>query len=226
MAASSGQVTSHTKREELWLQALSRLTPEDRDQLQSLAPRNHIDVLSDLLSLTKISHQESLRKRWKYVRKNGEVVIIRDLFAKIAKWLDIFKQIGDQAVQYDSAHAALPWAGIRFVLQMAVNDINRHGRLVEVVSEISFIITRCTILENQFIPAQSRSGSGGVDTKVSPQRPNSHLLLVLVPCRLSTSAAIPSCAHRLTHVGRPSCRHPRQRLRSFRSLSSISTLWC
>jgi hypothetical protein len=208
MAASSGQVTNYTKREELWPQALSRLTPADRDQLQSLAPRNHIDVLSELLSLTKISHQESLRKRWKYVRKNGEVVIIRDLFAKIAKWLDIFKQIGDQAVQYDPTHAALPWAGIRFVLQMAVNDINRYGRLVEVVSEISFIITRCTILENQFIPAQSSSGSDDVDTKVSPQRPNSHPLLVLVLYRLSTSAAIPSCAHRLTHVGRPSCSHP------------------
>jgi hypothetical protein len=168
MAAPSGQVRSHTKREELWSQAFSRLTPADRDQLQSLASRNHIDILSDLLSLTKTSHQESLRKRWKYVRKNGEVVIIRDLFAKIAKWLDIFKQIGDQAVQYDPAHAALPWAGIRFVLQMAVNDIDRYGRLLEVISEISFTVTRCAILENQFIPSRSTSGSGDVDTRVSP----------------------------------------------------------
>ena len=167
MAALSNQATSHVKHQELWSQALSRIAPADKDHLQSLATENYIAALSDFLSLTESSHQESLRKRWKYVRSNGEVVIIRDLFAKVTKWLDIFKQVGDQAVQYDPGHAALPWAGIRFVLQMAVNDINKYGRLVEIISEISFIITRCTILEQQFNFAQSISGSGNVEKQVS-----------------------------------------------------------
>jgi len=41
-----------------------------------------------------------------------------DLFSKIVKWIDIFKQVGDAAVQYDPVHAALPWAGVRFLLQV------------------------------------------------------------------------------------------------------------
>lgn len=59
-----------------------------------------------------------MRKRWRYTRKNGETVIFVDLFAKIAKWIDLFKQVGDTVVQYDPVHAALPWAGVRFLLQV------------------------------------------------------------------------------------------------------------
>jgi hypothetical protein len=45
---------------------------------------------------------------------------MRDVFENIVRWIDIFKQVGDIAVQYDPAHAALPWAGIRFVLQVHI----------------------------------------------------------------------------------------------------------
>lgn len=45
-------------------------------------------------------------------------MILRDVLDKIVRWIDIFKQVGDVAVQYDPAHAALPWAGIRFILQV------------------------------------------------------------------------------------------------------------
>ena len=45
-------------------------------------------------------------------------MIIRDVFDKIVRWIDVFKQVGDIAVQYDPAHAALPWAAIRLVLQV------------------------------------------------------------------------------------------------------------
>jgi hypothetical protein len=41
-----------------------------------------------------------------------------DLFGKVIKWIDLFKQVRDTAVQYDPVHAALPWAGVRFLLQV------------------------------------------------------------------------------------------------------------
>jgi hypothetical protein len=40
------------------------------------------------------------------------------LFSKLVKWIDLFKQVGDVAVQYDPVHAVLPWAGVRFLLQV------------------------------------------------------------------------------------------------------------
>jgi hypothetical protein len=66
------------------------------------------------------SKEVCIEKRWKYTRKNGGVVILRDVFDKIIEWIDKFKQIGDTVAQYDPVHAALPWAAIRFLLQVIV----------------------------------------------------------------------------------------------------------
>ena len=60
-------------------------------------------------------------KQWK-VKIRGEEVVLRDVGVKILHWVDKFKQIGDVIVQYDPAHAALPWAGFRFLLQV---DLSR-----------------------------------------------------------------------------------------------------
>jgi hypothetical protein len=43
---------------------------------------------------------------------------LRDVFEKLVRWIDLFKQIGDIAVQYDPTHASLPWAGVRLILQV------------------------------------------------------------------------------------------------------------
>ena len=104
--------------EDIWALALEKLSKEDRRQI---APegQNQIDVLSDLRSLTEKAKDECIAKRWRFRRPgNGEVIILRDVFGKIVSWVNLFKQIGDNAVQYDPQHAALPWAGIRFVLQV------------------------------------------------------------------------------------------------------------
>ena len=86
-----------------------------------------LDILSGLLQVTEESRQECIKKRWRYTRKSGETVIFVDLFGKIIKWIDLFKQIGDTAVQYDPVHAALPWAGVRFLLQVCdVENSERH----------------------------------------------------------------------------------------------------
>lgn len=48
------------------------------------------------------------------------MINLRDRAEKILEWVDKFKQVGDIAIQYDQAHAALPWAGIRFILQVCL----------------------------------------------------------------------------------------------------------
>ena len=86
-----------------------------------------LDILSDLFQVTEQSRQECIKKKWRYKRKSGETIIFVDLFGKIFKGIDLFKQVGDIAVQYDPIHAALPWAGVRFLLQVCgVEDSERH----------------------------------------------------------------------------------------------------
>ena len=56
---------------------------------------------------------------WK-VKFRGEEVVLRDVGMKILRWVDTFKRIGDIIAQYDPLHAALPWAGFRFLLQVGL----------------------------------------------------------------------------------------------------------
>ena len=49
---------------------------------------------------------------------NKSKIVLRDIFAKVAAWIQTFVEAGDIAVQYDPGHAALPWALVRFLLKV------------------------------------------------------------------------------------------------------------
>ena len=102
---------------DLWALAAAKLSDDDKRNINFSVP-NKLDILADLHKVTESSRRECIEKRWRYIRKTGETVILRDLFDKVIKWIDLFKQVGDVAMQYSPVHAALPWAGVRFVLQV------------------------------------------------------------------------------------------------------------
>jgi len=58
-------------------------------------------------------------KDWKF-QFMGEEIVMRDIGMKILHWIDRFKPIGDIIIQYDPGHAALPWAGFRFLLKVGL----------------------------------------------------------------------------------------------------------
>ena len=59
------------------------------------------------------------QKRWTVSRgPNKNALVLRDVFANIASLVEKFIAVGDIAVQYDPGHAALPWAAVRFLLQV------------------------------------------------------------------------------------------------------------
>lgn len=73
------------------------MSEEDKKGIDFDCPDKR-DVLPKLLELTVASKQECIKKRWKYTRKSGETMIFADLFGKIVKWIDLFRQVGDTAV--------------------------------------------------------------------------------------------------------------------------------
>ena len=83
------------------------MNDEDRKNINFSRPEK-LSILSDLLEVTEKSRKECVKKRWRYTRKSGETIIFVDLFSKIVKWIDLFKQVGDTVVQYDPVHTALP----------------------------------------------------------------------------------------------------------------------
>jgi hypothetical protein len=113
-----------------------------------------------------------VQKSWTLKKRNGETIILRDVVEKIIVWVEKFIAVGDVAMQYDAAHAALAWAAFRFVLQvmtttlvyrnlfadtrqMAVNEKRVFGETVENLEKVSHLITRYAILEELYLQRNS-----------------------------------------------------------------------
>jgi hypothetical protein len=107
---------NHRPADSLWEKAVEALDDEDKRYVD-FNQEGKLAILKDVLNAAEEKKRTCLEKRWKY-KKGDKEIIIRDQLEKVVEWVNKFKEIGDNAVQYDPAHAALPWAGVRFFLQV------------------------------------------------------------------------------------------------------------
>ncbi|KAI9771411.1 MAG: hypothetical protein M1839_002801 [Geoglossum umbratile] len=138
----------------LWDKAVETLSDNEKQQI-NLSQQDKLTILHEVLVAVEEKKKLCLEKRWKYKNRKGETVILRHVFDKVTEWIDKFKQIGDVAVQYDPAHAALPWAAVRLVLQIAVSDSQTFGEIVEGIELVSNLITRYAIFEALYLQRAS-----------------------------------------------------------------------
>jgi ankyrin repeat domain-containing protein 50 len=52
----------------------------------------------------------------------GHTLVLQEKADNIVKWLDRFKQVGDVTSNADPVHVGLPWAGIRFLLEVSIAE--------------------------------------------------------------------------------------------------------
>ena len=109
----------------MWKRAINsdKLSSQERKTLAGIGPGvDSQKMASTVSSMTDgiLNEKKKKRELWK-VRFRGEDVVLPDVGMKILRWIDKFKNIGDIIVQYDPVHAALPWAGFRFLLQVSLN---------------------------------------------------------------------------------------------------------
>lgn len=104
--------------QDLWGKAIETLNDEDKKNI-NFDGKDKLAILSDLLAAVNDRKQLCMEKRWKYKKGNHEV-IIRDKLEKMVVWVNTFKEVGDIAVQYDAGHASVPWAAVRFILQVCM----------------------------------------------------------------------------------------------------------
>ena len=107
------------KEAKLWELARATVDDSDRENLIFLT-QDSIGIVAGLKDATAEAQRVCISKRWQFITlgKRKEKVIIRDLLGKIAAWAELFAKIGDQVIQYDPGHMSLPWAGVRFLLQV------------------------------------------------------------------------------------------------------------
>ncbi|KAI8724319.1 NACHT domain-containing protein [Fusarium sp. LHS14.1] len=139
-----------------WAAAIDTLGDELKSRID-FAQENKQKTLDELLEVTEQARKRLVGKSWSFKRKNGEVVFVRDLLAKTVKWVNHFKDVGDIVVQYDPAHAALPWAGVRFLLNVAVGDLNTYNSLLERTVDIAETICRNVLVESLLEDSQSQT---------------------------------------------------------------------
>lgn len=129
------------EKKSLWEEAYRTLDKNTSSLLPSADTDPRI-LPTEILNLVNEKKEESLRKRWKFKRGNGEEVVLRDIFEKIVQSVNKFKRVGDLAVQYDPAHAALPWAAARFLLTMSMSDVQMYASMIAGVEKVSRLIAR------------------------------------------------------------------------------------
>jgi hypothetical protein len=76
-------------------------------------------LLADILRVIEDKKRLCQDRGWKLRKRNGDVVSLRSMFERMVDWIVKFRDFGDVAMQYDPAHAALPWAAVRFFLQVS-----------------------------------------------------------------------------------------------------------
>jgi len=159
----------------LWAKAVEALSDSDKQHID-FSRLDKRAVLNDLLNVVEEKKRRCTEQSWKYKKKDGEVVILRDSLEKVIKWVNKFKEVGDEAVQYDPSHAALPWAGVRLVLQVShselrplcfllttviipdqilVNDSQTYGAMIDGLELVSRHVARYALVEELYLQGTS-----------------------------------------------------------------------
>jgi uncharacterized coiled-coil DUF342 family protein len=74
---------------------------------------------SVLIAKVEEKRAECQKKGWTlYTNRKGKEVKVREVLDKISGFIKTFRDTVDVVVQYDPGHAALPWAAVRFLLQV------------------------------------------------------------------------------------------------------------
>jgi hypothetical protein len=110
-------MSNHSVYRNFWTEAEASLSKEYKVPEQWRTAMTDGEPGGIVVGLVNAKMEECKDKQWK-IRVNGEEVVVRDLFKKTLDWIKKFAAVGDTVVQYDPVHAALPWAGFRFLLQV------------------------------------------------------------------------------------------------------------
>lgn len=119
-AAISKKSLHHLITQNLWQEAVEKLPEKDKKSLElPKSGASATNIVEDALAGVKNSRDKVKENMIRIKTKRGEVPL-RYYVDKMTKVLVQFREIGDTLVQYDPGHAALPWAGVRLLLNVSV----------------------------------------------------------------------------------------------------------
>lgn len=116
-----GTEKDHHTQTTLWSEAAAELSSKARAAL-GIGKAGMSTSIDDLLTEVEKKRDECGKNGWEFEFR-GRKIVLREQADNVITCLNKFKEIGDVIVQYDPAHAALPWAGVRFLLQVIYHGL-------------------------------------------------------------------------------------------------------
>lgn len=101
----------------LWDQAVAELSEEDM-RIFRVGNAEPSQILGEILTVVNSQRDRSQLNKWKILGRGGQEIIMSDVCAKISACVHKFMSVIDIATSFDPVHTALPWAGVRFILQV------------------------------------------------------------------------------------------------------------
>ncbi|KAJ9273834.1 hypothetical protein DTO212C5_113 [Paecilomyces variotii] len=139
----------------LWQTALDTLDSETKSTLVGIVNTYKGNIVSSILDEAERKKTLCIKKRWK-VEFRGKTIILRDIFDKIIAWANQFSAVVDVAIQFDQTGASLPWAGVRFLLHVAVSDRTCFESTIHGLEFVSLLIARYAAFEVLYLKTASR----------------------------------------------------------------------
>ncbi len=99
---------------DLWDVTFAKLPSKDQ---QTLRAGLGIPITIEDVRASIAEARGKADKKWTIKGQRGDINL-RVHFDKVVHWVQEFVAIGDTIVTYDPGHAALPWAAMRFLLQV------------------------------------------------------------------------------------------------------------
>ncbi|PKS11690.1 hypothetical protein jhhlp_001678 [Lomentospora prolificans] len=141
---------SKQRSEDLWHEAVELLSDELRGSLDA-QPGNHRDILEVVLFDARQKRELCLARRWKIKKRNGDVIILRDVFDKIITWTNAFKSVGDTVASIGPQWVVMPWTAISLLIKMSVTESEIFGTMIDGVETTTNILARYTIFEAVYL---------------------------------------------------------------------------
>lgn len=140
------------RKPDLWSRARDKLPAKDKEWLATASADDGVD---NIITLIKKRRDEA--KEWTEVG---------DTASSALAWLHKFREIGDVVSSYDPVHLALPWAGVRFILQCTLAHQENVMLAMESAEQTARVVHRCQIYELLY-PQESALESVLVDLYTS-----------------------------------------------------------
>ncbi|KAF8416403.1 hypothetical protein EV426DRAFT_541335 [Tirmania nivea] len=141
--------TNITSSPSLWNKAANdpSLSLQELEALAKIGiDTNIIKISSDLEKDVQDIVNKKKGKEWK-IKFLGDDIVLRHVGLKILHWVNRFKEVGDIIMQFDPGHAALPWAGFRFLLKICLAEEETKDTILIGLEKIAPLINRCTVYE-------------------------------------------------------------------------------